>query len=128
GSFWTTNPLTGIHYQINSQSALTWHQARKSCQQQSAELLSITELHEQLYLAELTACAESELWIGLNSLDFSSGWQWIDNRPFRYLNWAPGSPFEESGKICGTLKSRSGKWESKDCFEKLGYICKKGNA
>lgn len=49
-SLWTKDPLTGIFYQINSKSALTWHQARKSCQQQSAELLSITEIHEQTYL------------------------------------------------------------------------------
>lgn len=48
--FWSTDPLTGTHYQINHQSALTWHQARKSCQQQNAELLSVTEIHEQIYL------------------------------------------------------------------------------
>ncbi|ELW47394.1 Macrophage mannose receptor 1 [Tupaia chinensis] len=49
-SLWNKDPLTGISYQINSKSALTWHQARKSCQQQNAELLSITEIHEQTYL------------------------------------------------------------------------------
>lgn len=27
-----------------------WHQARKSCQQQNAELLSIADIHEQIYL------------------------------------------------------------------------------
>ncbi|KAL8165112.1 UNVERIFIED_CONTAM: hypothetical protein K2H54_029358, partial [Gekko kuhli] len=49
--FWIRNHWTGNQYQINSDSALTWLQARKSCQQQNAELLSITELHEQTYLA-----------------------------------------------------------------------------
>lgn len=47
---WNTDPLTNVQYQINSETALKWHQARKSCQQQKAELLSITELHEQTYL------------------------------------------------------------------------------
>lgn len=47
---WNTDPLTGILYQINSKSALTWHQARASCKQQNAELLSVTEIHEQMYL------------------------------------------------------------------------------
>jgi C-type mannose receptor len=47
---WNKDPLTNILYQINSKSALTWQQARKSCQQQNAELLSVTEIHEQTYL------------------------------------------------------------------------------
>lgn len=47
---WTTDLSTNVRYQINSESALTWHQARKSCQQQNAELLSITDVHEQTYL------------------------------------------------------------------------------
>lgn len=48
--FWTEDASTGVRYQINSESALTWHQARKSCQEQNAELLSITEIHEQEYV------------------------------------------------------------------------------
>lgn len=48
--FWTANPLTGIHYQINPSSFLTWHKARSSCLQQNAELVSITEIHDQAFL------------------------------------------------------------------------------
>ncbi|NXD18957.1 MRC1 protein, partial [Spelaeornis formosus] len=88
--FWTEDASTGIHYQINSESALTWHQARKSCQQQNAELLSITEAQEQAYVAELTKEFDFAFWIGLNALGFNSGWQWAGGSPFRYLNWAPG--------------------------------------
>ncbi|NXK88595.1 MRC1 protein, partial [Formicarius rufipectus] len=87
--FWTEDVSTGIHYQINSESALTWHQARKSCQQQNAELLSITETEEQTYIRELTKKFGFAFWIGLNSLNFNSGWQWAGGSPFRYLNWAP---------------------------------------
>lgn len=49
-NFWKTNPVTETRYQINSESLLTWHQARKSCQQQDAELLRITDLREEMYL------------------------------------------------------------------------------
>ncbi|NWR28901.1 MRC1 protein, partial [Tachuris rubrigastra] len=87
--FWTEDVSTGIHYQINSESALTWHQARKSCQQQNAELLSITEIQEQAYIRELTKKFGFAFWIGLNTLNFDSGWQWAGGSPFRYLNWAP---------------------------------------
>ncbi|NXI55314.1 MRC1 protein, partial [Chloroceryle aenea] len=87
---WNTDPLTNVQYQINAEAALKWHQARKSCQQQKAELLSITELHEQTYLTGLTGRLSSALWFGLNSLNSNSGWQWVGGAPFRYLNWVPG--------------------------------------
>lgn len=50
-SGWDIDPVTGVQYQRNAQSVLTWHQARKSCQQQGADLLSIVELHEQSYIS-----------------------------------------------------------------------------
>ncbi|NXG57368.1 MRC1 protein, partial [Hemiprocne comata] len=126
--FWTEDVSTGIHYQINSESALTWHQARKSCQQQNAELLSITEIHEQAYIGELIQKFSFPFWIGLNTLNFNSGWQWAGGSPFRYLNWAPGCPFLLPGKICGVMNpKRNAKWENQACNQRLGYICKKRN-
>uniref|UniRef100_A0A8C3EJU4 Uncharacterized protein n=1 Tax=Corvus moneduloides TaxID=1196302 RepID=A0A8C3EJU4_CORMO len=119
---------TNVHYQINFDSALTWHQARRSCQQQNAELLSITDIHEQTYLKELTEGTDSALWIGLNRLDLTSGWEWTGGSPFQYLNWAPGSPSPESGKLCAVLNPETkAKWQNWECDQKLGYICKKRN-
>uniref|UniRef100_A0A663EC36 Macrophage mannose receptor 1 n=1 Tax=Aquila chrysaetos chrysaetos TaxID=223781 RepID=A0A663EC36_AQUCH len=127
--FWSTDPLTGTYYQINYQSALTWHQARKSCQQQNAELLSVTEIHEQMYLRDLIDSKRSSLWIGLNSLNLKSGWQWSGGIPFRYFNWAPGSPEPEPEKLCVVLNPRrDAKWENQPCELKVGYICKKENS
>uniref|UniRef100_A0A672TT45 Mannose receptor C-type 1 n=1 Tax=Strigops habroptila TaxID=2489341 RepID=A0A672TT45_STRHB len=122
--FWSTDPLTGTYYQINYQSALTWHQARKSCQQQNAELLSITEIHEQKYIeGELISKTQSSLWIGLNSLNLKSGWHWS----------APGSNHffrsPEPEKLCAVLNPRrDAKWENQPCKLKVGYICKKENS
>uniref|UniRef100_A0A8B9LX51 Mannose receptor, C type 1a n=1 Tax=Astyanax mexicanus TaxID=7994 RepID=A0A8B9LX51_ASTMX len=128
-SGWDSDPITGVVYQRNTQSVLTWHQARKSCQQQGADLLSIVELHEQTYISGLTNILGSALWIGLNSLDFESGWQWSNGNPFRYLNWAPGHPSLEPGLNCVALNAgKASKWESMACNKKLGYICRKGNS
>ncbi|XP_028934045.1 macrophage mannose receptor 1 [Ornithorhynchus anatinus] len=127
-SLWTKDPLTDNRYQINSKSALTWHQARQSCRQQNADLLSVTEIHEQMYLAGLTSSLTSGLWIGLNSLSFNSGWQWSGGSPFRFLNWSPGNPSVEPGKSCVSLNpGKNAKWETLECAQRLGYICKKGN-
>lgn len=47
---WKKNIVTGANYQFNTQSALTWSEAHKSCKQQSASLLSITDPHQQAYI------------------------------------------------------------------------------
>ncbi|XP_015232976.1 PREDICTED: macrophage mannose receptor 1 [Cyprinodon variegatus] len=126
---WDTDPVTGVQYQRNTQAALTWHQARMSCQQQGADLLSIMELHEQSYISGLTNHLGTSLWIGLNSLDYESGWQWSNGNPFRYLNWGPGHPSSVPGFTCATLNAgKASKWESSTCNKKLGYICRKGNS
>ncbi|XP_043921441.1 macrophage mannose receptor 1-like [Protopterus annectens] len=129
GLRWHKEPLTGVCYQINGEAALTWHEARKSCQQENADLLSISELTEQTYLSGLTAGKSSPLWIGLNSLNFNSGWQWSDGGPFRYLNWASGNPADNPGMNCATLNpDKNEKWETRECGRRLGYICKKGKS
>ncbi|KAM9441427.1 macrophage mannose receptor 1-like [Clarias gariepinus] len=126
---WDRDPDTGVFYQRNTESALTWYQARKSCQQQDANLLSITELHEQSYISALTDASGSPLWIGLNSLDLKSGWQWSNGNPFRYLNWASGHPLLKDGMDCAALNpGKASEWESLACSSKLGYICRKGNS
>ncbi|ETE59076.1 Macrophage mannose receptor 1, partial [Ophiophagus hannah] len=126
--FWVKNHWTGDLYQINSLSALTWDEARKSCWQQNSELLSINELYEQAYLTGLTNNFDANYWIGLNNPDFDSGWQWSNDQPLRYLNWAPGSPSSETGKNCALLQGRNGKWANNLCEQKHGYICKRVNS
>ncbi|XP_041040880.1 macrophage mannose receptor 1 [Carcharodon carcharias] len=124
GTSWNKDPLTGNCYQINYNSALTWHEARRSCQQQNSDLLSVTELHTQTYLSGLVNNMKTSLWIGLNSLDVEKGWQWSDQSPFRYLNWAPGHPSSEPDYTCVVMNPSMGaKWETEACSLKLGYIC-----
>ncbi|MCI4377658.1 hypothetical protein PGIGA_G00205990 [Pangasianodon gigas] len=124
--FWRKNPLTGIYYQINKDSALTWYQARKSCQQQGGDLLSITEAHEQAFISGLTQGNGPVLWTGLNSLDASSGWHWINGQPLRYLNWLSGQPSSQPGHSCGAINQQyDSKWSTDVCSVRHGYICQK---
>ncbi|KAF2976010.1 hypothetical protein EK904_002336 [Melospiza melodia maxima] len=86
-TFWDKDHLTNSCYQFNFQSTLSWQEAWNSCEQQGANLLSITEIHEQTYINGLLTGYSSTLWIGLNDLDINGGWQWSDNSPLKYLNW-----------------------------------------
>lgn len=49
-TFWDKDHLTNSCYQFNFQSTLSWREAWSSCEQQGANLLSITEIHEQTYI------------------------------------------------------------------------------
>ncbi|XP_028662246.2 lymphocyte antigen 75 [Erpetoichthys calabaricus] len=112
-------------YQFNFQSALTWKEARVSCQSQGADLLSISDPSELAYLLGQDDFTEIT-WIGLNQLDGSGGWQWSDSTPLAFVNWKEGTP-ETSvliEKDCGVMDFE-GYWNSISCDSKLPYICRK---
>ncbi|XP_019121793.1 macrophage mannose receptor 1 [Larimichthys crocea] len=124
---WNKHITTGDYYQLNTQSALTWTQAEKSCKQQHASLLSISDPHELAYitalLSEKGAGQGDTLWTGL-VLDSEHGWQWTNGRPYRYLNWDSGHPHSSPGHNCGIMNSAvQYSWQSSSCTKRLGYIC-----
>uniref|UniRef100_W5L4U0 Mannose receptor, C type 1b n=1 Tax=Astyanax mexicanus TaxID=7994 RepID=W5L4U0_ASTMX len=124
--FWRKSPVTDVYYQVNEDSVLTWYQARKSCQQQGGDLLSITEPHEQTFISGWIPMVGPVLWTGLNSLDASSGWRWANGQPLRYLKWMSGQPSSLPGHSCGVLSQLYGSgWSTDVCSEKHGYICQR---
>uniref|UniRef100_A0A8C1ZAP3 Mannose receptor, C type 1b n=1 Tax=Cyprinus carpio TaxID=7962 RepID=A0A8C1ZAP3_CYPCA len=128
-AFWAKHPLTNVYYQVNSGSALTWYQARKSCQQQGAELLSVSEPHEHTFVAGIVQTTQNTLWTGLNKLDVTSGWQWSNGQPLRYLKWLSGYPTTQPGYSCGVLKNTFGsEWSNEPCSGKHGYVCQRGHS
>ncbi|XP_057629309.1 C-type mannose receptor 2 isoform X2 [Chionomys nivalis] len=125
-TFWDKDQLTDSCYQFNFQSTLSWREAWASCEQQGADLLSITEIHEQTYINGLLTGYSSTLWIGLNDLDTSGGWQWSDNSPLKYLNWESDQPDNPGEENCGVIRTESsGGWQNYDCSIALPYVCKK---
>ncbi|KAM8844716.1 C-type mannose receptor 2 [Spinachia spinachia] len=125
-TFWDTDPLTDSCYQFNFQATLSWSEARISCQQQGADLLSITKLHEQTYINGLLTGYSAALWIGLNDLDIKGGWQWADSSPLKYLNWESDQPNHAEEENCAVIRTESsGRWQNRDCSVALPYVCKK---
>uniref|UniRef100_A0A3Q0RNG7 Mannose receptor C-type 2 n=1 Tax=Amphilophus citrinellus TaxID=61819 RepID=A0A3Q0RNG7_AMPCI len=125
-TFWDTDPVTDSCYQFNFQATLSWSEARISCQQQGADLLSITKLHEQTYINGLLTGYNAALWIGLNDLDINGGWQWADSSPLKYLNWEQEQPNHAEEENCAVIRTESsGRWQNRDCSVALPYVCKK---
>ncbi|XP_016305594.1 C-type mannose receptor 2-like [Sinocyclocheilus anshuiensis] len=125
-TFWDINPLMDNCYQFNFQATLSWSEARTSCQQQGADLLSITKVEEQIFINGLLTGYSATLWMGLNDLDLNGGWQWADSAPLKYLNWETEMPSYDEEENCGVISTDAqGRWHNRDCSVALPYICKK---
>ncbi|XP_077303730.1 secretory phospholipase A2 receptor [Lithobates pipiens] len=127
GLLWEKNNVTHSCYQFNLESSLSWNQARDSCQAQGGDLLSITNLAEHEYISKRLTYPGIVLWIGLNQLDTTSGWQWSDGSPFAFVNWRSNSkPYSTGQKQCGVLDTTSNNtWYSLAWDVRLPYACKK---
>uniref|UniRef100_A0AAQ6IFY1 Mannose receptor, C type 1b n=1 Tax=Anabas testudineus TaxID=64144 RepID=A0AAQ6IFY1_ANATE len=119
---WARNLVTGAYYQLNTQSALTWSQAEKSCKQQGASLVSINDPNDQGYISALLGSRKHKLWIGVVQ-DPEHGWQWSNGKPYRYLRWSTGHPLPNPGHNCAFLDTAEQYWQSSTCNKKMGYIC-----
>ncbi|XP_066432056.1 lymphocyte antigen 75 isoform X2 [Eleutherodactylus coqui] len=124
---WIQNSDLQQCYQWNTNSVLRWKEAYMSCQSQGADLLSISSPEELKYIIETEDLPDS-IWIGLNRLESSGGWQWSDNSPLNFINWDEGiSTFSlVDGTSCGKLNVNSGRYETFPCDAALPYVCKKG--
>ncbi|XP_045678245.1 lymphocyte antigen 75 isoform X2 [Phyllostomus hastatus] len=123
---WDKNEQTGICYQFNTQAALSWKEAYVSCQNQGADLLSLSSAAEVTYLTEKEGIARF-FWIGLNQLYSSKGWEWSDHTPLNFLNWSPDMPSAPviGGSSCAVMDATSGLWQRFSCEAQLPYVCKK---
>ncbi|XP_053554324.1 lymphocyte antigen 75 isoform X2 [Bombina bombina] len=123
---WSKNSTLQSCYQYSSYSSVTWKEAYISCHSQGADLLSISSIEELQYIMANEELPEV-VWIGLNRLDISSGWQWSDNTPLNFINWHKGlagfSVLDDTS--CGVLFPETGQWGTYPCNTKLPYICKK---
>ncbi|OCT63515.1 hypothetical protein XELAEV_18044614mg [Xenopus laevis] len=123
---WVQNVTTKRCYQFNMDSSLTWKEAYISCKNQGADLLSISS-PEELQVFTDKKDVPDFVWIGLNHLDTSGGWQWSDNTPLRFINWdqdrASFSLLDD--KVCAILNTDTGRMENIHCEKSLPYICKK---
>nr|XP_055059903.1 macrophage mannose receptor 1-like isoform X2 [Misgurnus anguillicaudatus] len=114
---WMKNPLTNVYYRVNDKSALTWHQANKSCQQQGAELLSVSELYEYIFVLGMMWERQGILWAGL-----------IKSDGFSKSQRRNGNPGTKPDDICSAISSSALEIINEPCSEKHGYICQRGRS
>ncbi|XP_068430349.1 uncharacterized protein [Clinocottus analis] len=108
-----------------------WLEANAFCLSQTADLMSIQDVHERSWLR--TQIGSEIYWIGLNDVAAEGVYEWSDGSPFiPYIQyWQPGQPDnwgEEPGEDCGqVLGSSAGQWNDESCGVPRKYICKHPN-
>ncbi|CAH1796015.1 unnamed protein product [Owenia fusiformis] len=116
------------YYFSNRTEQFSWYNARRFCQQQGADLVSIHDIQESnfIYSQARPSTGQSGMWIGLNELDSKDGWKWSDGTPNNFQNWDANQPNDFGfQQTCSILTVRSGKWNDDHCDIRFGLICKK---
>uniref|UniRef100_A0A3Q2D4C4 C-type lectin domain-containing protein n=1 Tax=Cyprinodon variegatus TaxID=28743 RepID=A0A3Q2D4C4_CYPVA len=99
----------------------TWHNARSSCRNLGADLVSIQSMKEQSWV-ETT----SNVWTGLNDLAIPGLFMWSDEHIVTFTYWAPGEPNNHNGfsEDCVEMLHQTGRWNDKSCTQLNNYLCK----
>uniref|UniRef100_A0A8C6SAE1 C-type lectin domain-containing protein n=1 Tax=Neogobius melanostomus TaxID=47308 RepID=A0A8C6SAE1_9GOBI len=101
----------------------TWHDAQKACRTVGRPLTK----HALNFLCFHVSSAEtSDVWTGLNDLEFTGFFTWSDRHLVSFTYWAPGEPNNHDGfsEDCVEMLQTTGRWNDVSCTELNTYICK----
>ena len=115
----------GICYST-SQTCKNWTEAQKTCQSYSANLISVRNQEENVYIQHRLNGARG--WIGLSDRDTEGTFVWADNQTNNFTYWAKNQPNNFNNEDCvHTLGVKhSFKWNDVSCGSCHNYTCSEG--
>ncbi|XP_016406373.1 C-type lectin domain family 4 member E-like [Sinocyclocheilus rhinocerous] len=132
--------LTSFHGKLYffSSNKMDWSSSRAFCVSKGADLVTITSLTEQLFLASKI---KDTYWIGLNDLDTEGLWVWVNNQTLNETgvlfwhgrdseisepdNW---KKLDLTGENCALVNNNFNylnNWFDSSCNSKWKFICEK---
>lgn len=113
-------------YQIEPRWKRTWHEAKKTCDGQLGNLVSIGSQEEYDFLEDALQKKQvsSCLHIGLQTDDASSIPSWVDGNLWSFSKLNASYEQENRTNMC-VYREVDGLWYFANCSEKCGFICKK---
>jgi len=106
--------------------ALSWTDARDTCEALGGQLAVIGDADENLLLAELgDVWIGAAFWIGLSDRDEEDSWIWVDGAPLDYAAWSSGEPNDYGGgeDCVQSNYGGAGVWNDLTCGEVEPFIC-----
>lgn len=117
---------------------VTWNAANIECQKIGASLVSIHSKDEQEFLADVMLEVDSDVWIGMQSVDRGTLFHWSDDTRMDFTNWNDNEPafFDHLSSpsfspgypsLCVIMENSQhiGKWNDIRCSSTHSYICQK---
>ncbi|XP_037835854.1 secretory phospholipase A2 receptor isoform X2 [Kryptolebias marmoratus] len=104
-----------------------WHAVSLGCRMMGAQLLSLHATDELHFIRERLrrfSLRPSSWWIGLSFGQPGDELRWSDRTEVDFLNWADGGVQRKAG-TCVAMSSSTGKWSTRECGERHGYVCKR---
>ncbi|XP_014899448.1 macrophage mannose receptor 1-like isoform X1 [Poecilia latipinna] len=99
---------------------LTWAEAKKSCENDKANLASLRTEWTNAYVELLALTLKTPLWIGLNKDETKGYFRFIDGWHLSTTNWAEFEP--SRNKPCVYIDV-DGKWRTAFCNQTMNSVC-----
>jgi hypothetical protein len=114
----------GGHHYLVVVKTVTWHEAKKQCEDMGGHLVIITSKAENSFVSRLADFQTT--FIGCTDENKEGDWRWVDGTRVTWKNWAKGEPSNHNGKEhYGELYDTDGVWNDlqKNNPDIIGYIC-----
>ncbi|KAM3850433.1 macrophage mannose receptor 1-like [Diretmus argenteus] len=99
---------------------MSWYEARKHCEANSAKLASLRNEWTQAYVELQAVKLEAPLWIGLNKNETGGYFRYVDGWHMSLSNWYPGEPSRD--RPCVYLDV-DGSWKTAFCSQTMNSVC-----
>jgi hypothetical protein len=120
----TKKVIFGKHQYQLVLTKLSWHAAKKACEQAGGHLAIVNGEDENRYIATLLAGREA--WIGCTDEAEEGTWLWVDGSKVSYAGWDPGPPEPNAAwdnEDYGRTKGEEGLWNDSQPDGCEAYVC-----
>uniref|UniRef100_A0A3Q2DP59 C-type lectin domain-containing protein n=1 Tax=Cyprinodon variegatus TaxID=28743 RepID=A0A3Q2DP59_CYPVA len=128
---WGWSHLNGRCFKYFS-TCRTWTQAERDCLSMEANLASVHNYEESVYINGLISASGdgyAEVWIGATDAQEDNIWFWSDGSKFQDANWCNNQPnnFNGNQKCVIMNHGASSCWGDRRCTLTRPYVCVKKN-
>ncbi len=118
----------GSRYKVFPEQ-LSWHEAKKRCEDMGGHLAVVTGEPENAFLtAQVLRAGLAEAWLGATDEKAEGRWVWVDGTPMAFLHWGPSQPNnkQQEEHYLMLWAAQNGQWAdqpSRSTQHKPGFIC-----